>query len=92
MEHQEDDRFKRTEGWIDNVEQKILSTISFKNRKEKTEIQTLEQRDSKTYAVNSNHLFPRENEHKLTQDFDEIGACVFTVRDKGCKFAASEIK
>lgn len=45
-----------------------------------------------TYAVNSNHLFPRENEHVYTWDLDEIGAYVFTIRDKGCEFAAIEIK
>lgn len=43
---QEDDQFKRTEGWIDNVEQKFLSTISFRNRKEKAEMQTLKQGNS----------------------------------------------
>lgn len=33
--YQEDDQFKRTEWWIENDEQKFLSTISFRNRKVK---------------------------------------------------------
>lgn len=40
--------------------------------------------NQKTYAVNSNHLFPRENEHVYTWDLDEIGAYVYII-DKECK-------
>lgn len=35
--------------------------------------------NQKTYAVNSNHLFPRENEHVYTWDLDEIGAYVYII-------------
>lgn len=48
--------------------------------------------DQKIYALTCNHLFPIENERAFTHDFEEIGACVFTTRDKGCDFAAIEIK
>lgn len=48
--------------------------------------------DQKVYALTCNHLFPKENERAYTHDFKEIGACVFTTRDKGCDFAAIEIK
>lgn len=39
-----------------------------------------------------NHLFPNENEPAYTNDLREIGACMFTTRDKGCDSAAFEIK
>lgn len=48
--------------------------------------------DQKIYALTCNHLFPKENERAYTHDFEEIGACVFTTSDKGCDFAAIEIK
>lgn len=39
-----------------------------------------------------NHLFPSENEYSFTRDLEDIGACVFTTRDKGCDCVAIEIK
>lgn len=48
--------------------------------------------NQKIYALTCNHLFPKENERAYTHDFEEIGACVFTTRDRGCDFAAIEIK
>lgn len=48
--------------------------------------------DQKIYALTCNHLFPNENEGAYTQDLEEIGACMFTTRDKGCDFAAIEMK
>nr|XP_034321028.1 uncharacterized protein LOC105330336 isoform X3 [Crassostrea gigas] len=48
--------------------------------------------NQKMYALTCNHLFPIENGMAYTHDFEEIGVCVFTARDKGCDFAAIEIK
>lgn len=39
-----------------------------------------------------NHLFPSENEYSFTRDLEDIGACVFTTRDKGYDCVAIEIK
>lgn len=48
--------------------------------------------NQKMYALTCNHLFPIENGMAYTHDFEEIGVCVFTTRNKGCDFAAIEIK
>lgn len=48
--------------------------------------------DQKIYALTCNHLFPRKNLPAYINNFGEIGACVFTTRDKGCDFAAIEVK
>lgn len=46
----------------------------------------------KIYALTCNHLFPQEQQIAYSSDFEEIGACVFTTRDKACDFAVIEIK
>lgn len=48
--------------------------------------------DEKIYALTCNHLFPIEDIPAYTPDLIEIGTCLFTTRDKGCDFAAIEIK
>lgn len=45
----------------------------------------------KIYALTCNHMFPQERLVAYADNFDEIGACVFTTRDKACDFAAIEI-
>lgn len=48
--------------------------------------------NQKMFALTCNHLFPIENGRAYTHDFEEIGVCVFTTRNKWCDFAAVEIK
>lgn len=45
----------------------------------------------KIYALTCNHMFPLKTQLAYTDRFEEIGACVFTTRNKGCDFAAIEI-
>lgn len=39
-----------------------------------------------------NYLFFKENERVYIYDFEEIGVCVFIIRDRGCDFVVIEIK
>lgn len=49
----------------------------------------------KIYALTCNHIFPEEKQLAYAKDsdeFKEMGTCVFTTREKGCDFAAIELK
>lgn len=49
----------------------------------------------KIYALTCNHIFPEEKQLAYAKDsdgFKEMGACVFTTREKACDFAAIELK
>lgn len=49
--------------------------------------------ERKIYALTCNHIFPNLNDAAYTDlHCEEIGACVFTTREKFCDFAAIEIK
>lgn len=45
----------------------------------------------KLYALTCNHMFPQEQLVAYADNFEEIGECVFTTREKACDFAAIEI-
>lgn len=90
------------------LNKKFFQQYHLEIEKKKREIQTLKPEDSihfkdnvaetknnisqKLYPMTCNHLFPRENEHAQNRDLEVIGDCVLTNRDKGCDFAAIEIK
>nr|XP_034319273.1 uncharacterized protein LOC117687156 [Crassostrea gigas] len=47
--------------------------------------------EKKKYALTCHHLFPEVGERAYTEKFEDIGACLYTTREKSCDFAAIEI-
>lgn len=51
--------------------------------------------ESKKYALTCSHLFPQfpyVDEHAYTENWEDIGACIYTTREQACDFAAIEIE
>lgn len=48
--------------------------------------------ENKKYALTCNHLFPEVGERAYTDKCEDIGACLYTTKEKSCDFAAIEIE
>lgn len=48
--------------------------------------------ENKKYALTCHHLFPEVGERAYTEKYEDIGACLYTTREKSCDFAAIEIE
>lgn len=46
----------------------------------------------KIYALTCNHMFTQKGQTAYAGDFEAIGSCVYTTREKACDFAAIEIE
>lgn len=46
----------------------------------------------KIYALTCSHMFTQKGQTAYAGDFEAIGSCVYTTREKACDFAAIEIK